>query len=121
MRKNLTFKKWDFELTNHSRHKWTHLAVHMHSDIAWYRRPKSRLKALIQGLRDGYVHIVFGRLSLVIEKWDIERYAVCAECESTEIGEVSSGDEGWTVCQDCRTVEGDYKYLNKREFERLSA
>lgn len=33
---------------------------------------------------------------------------VCAVCHSPEVGEQSCGDEGWTVCQDCQSIEQGY-------------
>ena len=41
-----------------------------------------------------------------------EEVATCAECGTTDIGEVTSGDEGWTVCNDCRAIEQGYDYVN---------
>lgn len=42
----------------------------------------------------------------------------CAECGSPEVGEVGCGDEGWTVCPDCQTVEGKTYGMNPFEYER---
>lgn len=33
---------------------------------------------------------------------------VCSECLSQDIGEHYSGDEGWTICSDCRAIEQGY-------------
>lgn len=63
--------------------------------------------------------LVWWRLSILIENWTIECHQVCAECGSSDIGEVSRGDESWTVCQDCRSVEQGYKYVNLREYENV--
>ena len=41
-----------------------------------------------------------------------EDVRVCAECGSDNIGEHFAGDEGWTICEDCRTVEGDDDYVD---------
>lgn len=69
--------------------------------------------------RDNYSHFVWGKLSIIVENWTLDNYPICAECESTEIGEIGHGDEQWTVCPDCRSVEQGYIYLNKRQFETL--
>lgn len=34
---------------------------------------------------------------------------VCAQCEGENVGEKSTGDEGFTVCEDCNSIEGGYK------------
>ena len=39
----------------------------------------------------------------------LESVEVCAECGCEDMETVSSGDEGWTICEDCRTVEGDWE------------
>ena len=65
------------------------------------------------------VHYVFGRLSLSIEDITLEVYPVCAECDSPNAREVSYGDEGWTICPDCQSVEQGYRYVNLQEWERL--
>lgn len=44
---------------------------------------------------------------------------ICAECLSEKIGEVSSGDEGWTVCSDCGSVEQGYKYIHESEVDEV--
>lgn len=56
-------------------------------------------------------------LSLEIEDWSAEVHPLCAPCGSVEVGEVSSGDESWTVCGSCRSVEQGYRYVNLKEFE----
>lgn len=33
---------------------------------------------------------------------------VCAQCHSPDCREVFAGDEGWTVCPDCRSIEQGY-------------
>lgn len=79
---------------------------------SWFKRPRCERIP-----RDGYLHFVWGRFSLHIEDWTAETYALCAECVSDEIGEQHCGDEGWTVCRNCRSVEQGYKYVNKRVYE----
>lgn len=61
-----------------------------------------------------------GRLQFELEDMETEHIATCAVCDSTEIGEVSKGDEGWTVCQDCGSVEQGYKYISQRQYEELN-
>lgn len=62
-------------------------------------------------------HLVWWKLSIYVEDATEASYAFCAECDSDEIGEVSAGDEGWTVCRACRSVEQGYVYRSKRELE----
>lgn len=97
MRYDLTIGKYDFSIrtTNcgffeFKKHKFNHGAI-----SAYYG---------------------FG-LVLYIDDWTAEVYEVCAECGSSEIGEQGYGDEGWTVCPDCHTIEGGYTYVNKRHYE----
>ncbi len=49
---------------------------------------------------------------------EVEDIATCGECGSLDIGEVQAGDEGWTVCQGCQTIEGGYKYITEAEAQR---
>lgn len=65
-------------------------------------------------------HLVWGRLSIHVEDVTAEVYRLCNVCGSAEIGEVSSGNEGLTVCQSCGSVEQGYKYVNLTEYERAS-
>ena len=39
----------------------------------------------------------------------------CKVCSSQSIGEKFYGDEGWTICEDCGTIEGESKYLYQDE------
>lgn len=64
-------------------------------------------------------HWVWGRLSLSIEDVYAEVYPVCAECSSPDAREVSYGDEGWTVCPSCQSIEQGYRYVSALEYERL--
>jgi hypothetical protein len=100
MRKHLSIKRWDIEFSTGARRAWT--------DFKVFR---------LGGDRVGR-HYVWGRLSLIIEDATVEAYPTCAECGSDEVGEVSCGDEGWTVCQACQSVEQGYIYLSKRRFEQ---
>jgi hypothetical protein len=63
------------------------------------------------------LHYVFGRISIYTVDLTAEVYPVCAECGSADVGEVSSGDEGWTVCQSCCSIEQGYRYVTYEEFE----
>jgi hypothetical protein len=46
-----------------------------------------------------------------------QRYiSVCLDCGG-ETQEQFCGDEGWTVCQDCGTVEGDTEEMTIEEWE----
>lgn len=63
-------------------------------------------------------HRVWWRFSLKIDDATIEAYRVCGECGADELGNVPCGDGDYlTSCGACRTVEGNIKYLNKREYE----
>lgn len=63
------------------------------------------------------IHLVVGIFSLHIQDWTLEVHPLCAACDSPEIGEVGSGDESWTVCGSCRSIEQGYRYVNLREYE----
>jgi hypothetical protein len=65
-------------------------------------------------------HLVWGKFSIYIENWTLEVHRVCAECDSTDVGEIHHGDEGWTVCQSCQSVESGYRYVNLREYENAA-
>ena len=41
-----------------------------------------------------------------------EEVRKCGECGSFNIGEEFAGDEGWTVCRECQTIEGSEDYVN---------
>lgn len=44
---------------------------------------------------------------------EIEReVAHCELCESQNIKEHFAGDEGWTICEDCRAIEQGVDYLD---------
>ena len=94
-RRMIQVGKWDVQLGS-ALHAWSHFRVH--------RTEAGR-------------HIVWGKLSLTIEDATAEVYPTCSQCGSFEIGEVRAGDEGWTVCQDCRSVEQGYVYVSKRQLE----
>jgi len=94
---NLSLGKWDIR-TNRALWPWNHFKIH--------RTEAGR-------------HIVWGRISLTVEDGTAEVVPVCAECGSIEIGEVSAGDEGLTVCRACRSVEQGYRYVSNREWEGL--
>ena len=40
-----------------------------------------------------------------------EDVPTCADCGSYDIREQFMGDEGWTICDDCGSVEGGYNYV----------
>lgn len=44
---------------------------------------------------------------------------VCKMCQSSEISEKFSGDEGFTICDNCGAVEHGYDYLTEEEYEAL--
>ena len=50
-------------------------------------------------------------------------YAIqaCKECDSTEVGEQSAGDESWTICRSCQSVEqGTYAVYEDDHGERYT-
>jgi len=94
-----TLFKWDIQAGFTALHAWTHFAIHR-SDSTW--------------------HLVWGKLSIHVENWTLEVHRLCAQCNSADIGEVSWGNEGLTVCQSCGSVEQGYEYVNAREYERAS-
>ena len=44
---------------------------------------------------------------------------VCAVCLSPDAHEVHAGDEGWTVCESCRSVEQGYCYIHESEVDEV--
>lgn len=54
---------------------------------------------------------------LELVNWALEVHPVCAECGSADIGEVSHGDEGWTICSACRSIEQGYRYVDLIRYE----
>lgn len=89
---NFTLGKYDIDLNFRACRKWT--------DPRWFKH------------RNGDRQFVWGRLSVHVEDWAAEKYALCAECGSDEIGEI--GD--CTVCAACQSIEQGYRYVNKREY-----
>lgn len=68
---------------------------------------------------EGYYHFIWFKLSVLIEDTVSELYPICAQCDSPEIGEKGVGDESWTICDSCLSVEQGYKYVNLIDYERL--
>lgn len=90
-----TILNWDLSISLTARHACSHVKLYRH---------------------DGAFHLVWGKLSILIENWTLEIHPLCAECGSVEVGEMRHGDEGWTVCQSCRSIESGYRYVNLREY-----
>jgi hypothetical protein len=101
MTRHFTVGRWVIEISTRARREWNH--------IHHWRSRETTAQSWIWG------RFVFG-----IEDWTAEVYPLCAQCDSPDIGEVSCGDEGWTVCQSCRSVEQGYRYVNLREFENAT-
>lgn len=99
MRRVFSIGKYDVTICNTSRRSWK----------------EGLLKFRYRD--EATVHYILGCLSILIEDATAEVYRICAECGSDEIGEQSYGDEGWTVCQACRSVEQGYEYISKRQME----
>lgn len=91
-----TFFNWIVEADLRARHRFSHFRIH--------RTEYSR-------------HLVWGRLSILLTNWTIECHALCGECGSASIGGIGAGDESWTVCESCRSVEGRINYVNFVEYE----
>lgn len=85
-----------FEARLSARHKWTHFKVHKY---------------------ELHRHIVWGKLSLIVGQPHLELVSICAVCQSPECHEVSAGDEGWTVCPDCGSIEQGYEYMTLEQAE----
>ena len=88
-------------------------------DVSVSRARRSFLEFPRKRRTENGMHCIWGIFSLSIEDRLTECYAVCACCNSPEIGERFSGDEGWTVCEECGAVEQGYEYLNKIQYEAL--
>jgi hypothetical protein len=100
------------EIDFHARCKWSHFRIHRHGWRAG--APRYNIKDVC------YRHLVWGRLSIIFGQPHLQEVPICAMCDSPDIGEVSAGDEGWTVCQDCGAIEQGYRYVTTEEFERMS-
>jgi hypothetical protein len=87
------------EIRFHAKQSWSHFRIHKH---------------------DMHRHLVWGRISATYGQPHLEEVSLCAQCGSPEAREVSCGDEGWTICPDCGTVEGGYTYVTMEEYEELS-
>lgn len=86
----------EIEVRLRARWPWTHMKMH--------RRPY-------------YRHFVWGKLSVIFGQPHLEPITVCAECgEATETK--SAGDEFWTWCEGCQTVEGRTEEITMEEYEQ---
>jgi len=54
---------------------------------------------------------------LDIENVSLKIHPLCSECNSPDIAEMHMGDEGWTVCRSCRSVEQGYVYVDLETYE----
>lgn len=95
----MTIGKYDITFKTHAKCELNHFKIHR---------------------RDGGKHIVWWKFSLLIEDWKAEIYPICAECGSQGIGEIGCGNEGWSFCESCRSVECGYVYVNKREYDKAN-
>lgn len=91
IRTKFTFFNYIIDIGLTSLHNWTHFKIH--------RNEYSR-------------HLVWGKLSIEVINWAIECHAVCGECGSISLKGIGAGDESWTVCESCQTVEGSVDYVN---------
>jgi hypothetical protein len=94
---SFTFFKWDVCFGFTARHKWSHLKLHK-NEIGF--------------------HLVWGKISFTVDNWTLEVHPICSQCGSSDIREHSYGDEGWTICSSCRSVEQGYEYVNLRKYEQ---
>lgn len=67
---------------------------------------------------DTHKHLVWGRLSIIFGQPHLEIVSCCAVCESPNCREIAAGDEGWTHCPDCNSVEQGYEYMTLEEAEK---
>jgi hypothetical protein len=80
-----------------------------------FRARRAWTDAISRRLECGGKQLVWGRLSLSIEDGTTECIATCAQCGDEDVSEVTCGDEGWTVCRACRSIEGGRIYISKRQ------
>lgn len=65
-----------------------------------------------------YTHVVWGKLSLIYGQPHLEPIQICLECNSGgEIRGVWAGDEGWSICTECETIEPRTEYITLEEYE----
>lgn len=92
------------EFNMSARHKFSHFKIHKR-----------------RGMSAFYRHLVWGKLSLVISQPQYETITMCSECDGAEpMGGVSCGDESWSVCPNCNTVEGKTHEISLWDFEQRS-
>ena len=92
-------KNWKYFEVSRSRARWpwSHFRVHIY---------------------DTYLHIVWGKISLVIGFPGLEEIEVCSYCSESVEG-VGAGDECWTVCPGCRAIEGETHYVLLSDYEKI--
>jgi len=91
MRTNFTLGNYIFDIGLTSRHNWDHFKIHQTE----YSR-----------------HLVWGKLSIQVIDNSIECHPVCGECGSSSLHNSSVGDETFSICESCRTIEGKVDYVN---------
>jgi hypothetical protein len=99
------------ELSFRGRNKFTHMKLHRNYE------DRSRYRSILA--KPLWYHFVWWKISLIFGQPHLELVTVCGECWSGEIGEVSAGDEGWTVCRNCQTIEGPTEEITMEEYEAL--
>lgn len=99
LRIQFTLFRWDCNVGLTALWHWGHFKIHR-TDFSW--------------------HLVWGKLSVMIENWTLELHPLCAECDSADIGGVGCEDESWTVCRSCRSIEQGIRYVNLREYDKAS-
>ena len=95
----------------HARCPWTHFKTYKYREGSMYFGPVYAR------------HLVWGRLSILLEDIDLELFGTCKLCGSYDIAEQSGGmdsDESWTVCDNCGAIEQGYTYLSIRQLEAQS-
>lgn len=84
------------------------------------RWPMTHFKIHRNRYNEGFKrHIVWGKFSLHISQPQYETVTLCSECDGDEpIENVSYGDEGLSVCPNCRTIEGKTHEISLWDYEQ---
>lgn len=94
---DLSIGRWDISFSNTSRRKRSEGFLRLHTTDER--------------------HYIWGNWSLYIEDATVENIIVCGECDSEGDDGMTSGsmgDESFSWCESCGTVEGSTYYVSKR-------
>lgn len=64
-----------------------------------------------------YSRFVIGKLSLLWGQPHLEPVTVCCDCGEATTG-LSAGDESWTYCEGCQSIEPRTEEITTEEYER---